>query len=153
MSAELIEAGPAHAEILAALHAATIAADDGGAWSGEWVARIVALPGAFAVLALWSEPIGFALCLPAGAATDLVAIGVLTKARRRGIGGRLLRHCLARAKAAASERLMLEVADDNSGALAFYRDAGFAELTRRPRYYRPLSGGTARDAVVLAKSL
>jgi len=153
MSAELTEAGPAHAEIVAALHAATIAADDGGAWSGEWVARILALPGAFAVLALAPGPIGFALCLPAGAATDLVAIGVMPEARRRGLGRRLLAHCLARAKRAGAERMMLEVAADNAPALAFYRDAGFAEAGRRPRYYRSPSAGSARDALVLAKSL
>lgn len=153
MSVSLIEAGPGDAEIVAVLHAATIATDDGGAWSADWVARILALPGAFAVLALAPEPAGFALCLPAGAATDLAAIGVMPEARRSGIGRRLLAHCLARAKRAGAERLMLEVEADNAPALAFYRDAGFAETGRRSRYYRSPSTGIARDALVLAKSL
>lgn len=153
----VIAAGPAHAEILAVLHAATIGAEDGGAasgaWSGAWVARILALPGASAALALASAPVGFALALPAGEAMDILAIGVLPEMRRRGIGRRLLDHCAERARAAGALRLMLEAAEDNAAALAFYRSAGFRAAARRPGYYRARAGRAARAALVLAKSL
>lgn len=153
----VIAAGPAHAEILAALHAATIGADAGnaagGAWSGGWLARILALPGAVAALALAPAPVGFIVTLPAGEAVDIVALGVLPERRRGGIGRRLLDHGAARARAAGARRLMLEVAEDNAAALAFYRGAGFAEAARRPRYYRARAGAAARDALVLIKSL
>jgi ribosomal protein S18 acetylase RimI-like enzyme len=149
----LVEAAPAHAEIIAALHAATIAAERGGGWGVEWVARILALPGAFAVLALAEEPAGFALCLPAGDAVDLVAVGVVVARRREGIARRLVEHCAARAKAAGAERLMLEVAADNAVALALYHAVGFAEVGRRPGYYGAGRARPAGDAIVLARSL
>jgi ribosomal protein S18 acetylase RimI-like enzyme len=153
MTVAVIEVGPAQAPVVAALHARTVAADMGGAWDADWVARVLALPGAFAAVAEEGEPLGFALCLPAGEATDLVAIGVVPQRRRRGVGRRLLEHCLARAAAAGAARLMLEVAADNASAAAFYRAAGFTEVGRRPRYYRAGPGGAPRDALILAKSL
>ncbi len=37
--------------------------------------------------------------------------------------------------------MLLEVREDNAGALAFYAARGFVEVDRRPRYYR--DGATA----------
>ena len=37
--------------------------------------------------------------------------------------------------------MLLEVREDNAGALAFYAAGGFAEIDRRRRYYR--DGATA----------
>jgi ribosomal-protein-alanine N-acetyltransferase len=156
----LIAAGPQHAAVVAALHAATMAAEDvsGEGWSADWVARILALPGAVAALALApgpdGGPVGFALCLPAGEAFDLLAIGVLPGRRRAGIARGLLARCEERSRAAGAARLMLEVAEDNAGARAFYADAGFGEVGRRRRYYRARGAGAApRDALVLRKDL
>jgi len=151
---EILPAGPAHAEIMAALHAATIASEDAaGAWSADWVARLLALPGAAAVLALAPDPVGFAVCLPAGEAFDLLAIGVMPEQRRAGIARALLARCEASARAARAERLMLEVAEDNAAARAFYARCGFAELARRRGYYGGRPGAAARDALVLGKNL
>jgi ribosomal-protein-alanine N-acetyltransferase len=47
-----------------------------------------------------------------------------------------------------ADRMLLEVRDDNRGALAFYARQGFIELDRRPRYY---ADGTT--AIVLARTL
>ncbi|MFU1477623.1 hypothetical protein ACM25N_07930 [Roseovarius sp. C7] len=44
-----------------------------------------------------------------------------------------------------------EVAEDNAGAIALYRAAGFGECGRRKGYYRRAGG--AVDALVLAKDL
>ena len=162
---EVIAAGPAHAAVVAALHAATMAAEDpsASAWSAEWVARILALPGAAAALALelgaeggtpQGGPVGFAVCLPAGEAFDLLAIGVLPARRRAGIARRLLTRCEETARAAGARRLMLEVAEDNAAARAFYTGTGFAEAGRRRGYYGArVPGGAARDALVLSKCL
>lgn len=156
----VIAAGPAHAAVVAALHAATMAAEDpaASAWSAEWVARILALPGAAAALALEpgaeGGPVGFALCLPAGEAFDLLAIGVLPARRRAGIARRLLARCEEAARAAGAQRVMLEVAEDNAPACAFYAGAGFTQAGRRRGYYRArVPGGAARDALVLSKTL
>ncbi len=40
-----------------------------------------------------------------------------------------------------ADRLLLEVREDNAGAIAFYAARGFVEIDRRPRYFR--DGGTA----------
>jgi [ribosomal protein S18]-alanine N-acetyltransferase len=153
----VIDAGPAHAAIVAALHSETVGAGDppaeGGGWSAEWVMRILALPGAAAALALAPDPVGFALCLRAGDVLDIAAIGVLDAWRRGGIGRALLAHCEAQARAAGAARLMLEVAEDNAAARAFYGGAGFAEAGRRRGYYRARPGGGPRDALVFSKTL
>jgi [ribosomal protein S18]-alanine N-acetyltransferase len=156
---EIIVAGPAHAEIVAALHRATMGTDDPNVegWSAAWVAKLLALPGAFACLALAPgdppEPAGFALCLPAGEAFDLAAIGVTAGRRRAGIARLLLAHCEKCARAAGARRLMLEVAEDNGAARAFYAGSGFREVFRRRGYYRAQPGEAARDAIVLSKEL
>src|SRR5690349_18193562 len=98
---DIVAAGPEHATIVAALHAATIGSpsDAAGAegWSAAWVARLLALPGTLALLAVApgdpSESVGFALCLAAGEALDLAAIGVLPGRRRAGTGRLLLAAC------------------------------------------------------------
>ena len=48
---------------------------------------------------------------------------------------------MRKACADGAERVVLEVREDNAGALAFYSARGFTELARRLRYYR--DGATA----------
>jgi ribosomal-protein-alanine N-acetyltransferase len=48
----------------------------------------------------------------------------------------------------AADRLLLEVREDNAGAIAFYESQGFVEIARRRLYYR--DGATA---VVLSLGL
>ena len=45
------------------------------------------------------------------------------------------------ARESGADRLLLEVREDNAGALAFYAARGFVEVDRRRRYYR--DGATA----------
>ena len=160
MTVEIVAAGPAHAAVVAALHAATIGGDSAkGAegWSAEWVAKLLALPGAIGVLAIAPDdppsPVGFALCLPAGEAFDLAAIGVLPARRRGGIARRLLARCEDIARAAGARRILLEVADDNAAARALYARAGYEAAGRRRGYYRAQGAAAARDALVLSKEL
>jgi [ribosomal protein S18]-alanine N-acetyltransferase len=155
----IIDATPAHAAVIATLYAKTVGAenapDDGEGWSAEWVARILALPGAVAALALAQdqEPIGFALSLPAGEALDIAAIGVVGARRRTGVASALLRRMEEQARAHDAQRLMLEVAEDNAAARAFYATSGFVECGRRRSYYRARPGGVPRDALVFSKAL
>ena len=89
---------------------------------------------------------GYAVASYVGDVVELQRIGVAPAARRRGVASELLDAVLERAGVA--ERVLLEVREDNTGARAFYAAQGFAELDRRPRYYR--DGATA---VVLALDL
>lgn len=67
---------------------------------------------------------------------ELQRIAVAVDRRRRGIAGALLGGVVALAVGEGVERMLLEVREENAGALAFYERAGFTEIDRRPRYYR-----------------
>ena len=67
---------------------------------------------------------------------ELQRISVTGEHRRRGLATALLEATIDLAARADAERLLLEVRDNNVGALAFYRRAGFTEIDRRERYYR-----------------
>lgn len=153
----LAPAGIIEAELVAALHATTIgaepAAPDVSPWRGAFVASLLALPGAFAIVARAPDPVGFVLCLPAGDAVDIAAIGVIAAERRMGIGRRLIAAAAARARSLGAERLMLEVAADNAPALALYRTEGFTDAGRRPGYYAATPTSARRDALVLSRIL
>ncbi len=67
--------------------------------------------------------------------------------RRRGIGSRLLRYLLSRARDSGADRVFLEVRPSNKPALKLYRQAGFQAVGLRKGYYR--AAGGSEDAVVL----
>ena len=56
--------------------------------------------------------------------------------RRKGIGGRLLRHLLREARKLGAETVTLEVRASNREAQALYRKHGFEVRAIKPRYYR-----------------
>jgi ribosomal-protein-alanine N-acetyltransferase len=143
-------AGVTDAAVIAALHERCL----GESWQADSVARLLALPGAFALVAAApppAGPVGFILCVPSPPDIDIAALGVLPDRRRTGLGGRLLDAAVALARAGGAASLMLEVADDNAAALALYRGRGFAPAGRRPGYYRGPEG--RRDALVLRLAL
>lgn len=79
---------------------------------------------------------------------ELQRISVDVEHRRGGVATALLDAVLGMARDAGADRLLLEVREDNAGALSFYAARGFVEVDRRPRYYR--DGATA---VVLRRDL
>lgn len=87
---------------------------------------------------------GYAVASYAGDIAELQRIGVAEHARRTGLATALLAAVVAEAPATGANRMLLEVRENNTGALAFYAARGFIEIDRRPRYYKD---GT--DAVVL----
>ena len=62
--------------------------------------------------------------------------------------GEMLRRLLVEAAGRGCREVLLEVAADNQAALALYTDFGFAEISRRLRYY-----AEDVDAVVMALHL
>ncbi len=100
---------------------------------------------------MWREAdrvVGYVVVSVAGDVAELQRIAVDPTRRRGGVASRLLADVTRLALADGAERLLLEVREDNAGALAFYAARGFTELARRPRYYR--DGATA---VVLERPL
>jgi [ribosomal protein S18]-alanine N-acetyltransferase len=75
---------------------------------------------------------------------------VAERARGRGIGRDLLDSGLEEAVRRGAATAFLEVAVDNSTAIALYRRAGFVEIGRRRGYYRRAGG--AIDAILMRRA-
>jgi ribosomal-protein-alanine N-acetyltransferase len=80
--------------------------------------------------------------------SELQRIAVDTEHRRHGVATNLLDEAVRLVLKAGADRLLLEVREDNAGAIAFYAARGFAEIDRRVRYFR--DGSTA---VVMRRNL
>jgi [ribosomal protein S18]-alanine N-acetyltransferase len=121
------------------------------AWSRGLVEQGIAdaLPTvSYLVAELGGTVVGHAVASAAGDDAELQRIAVAPAHRRAGLASALLAEVEQRAAAEGADRLLLEVREDNAPALAFYRARGFAEVGRRPAYYRD---GAA--AVVLGKEV
>jgi ribosomal-protein-alanine N-acetyltransferase len=67
---------------------------------------------------------------------ELQRIAVDPAHRRTGVASDLLSAVVDLARAGGADRLLLEVREDNAGAIAFYAARDFVEVDRRRRYYR-----------------
>ena len=79
---------------------------------------------------------------------ELQRIAVDPAHRRTGLASELLDAVVVLAHDGGADRLLLEVREDNHGAIAFYAARDFVEVDRRRRYYRD---GTT--AVVMRRAL
>lgn len=137
----------AHCGVLAALHRQCFA----DAWDSAAFARLLEHPGAAAYLAETdTAPGGLALVRTAGGEAEILTIGVVPAQRRNGMARALLGALIADARRRGADALFLEVAESNLAAQALYRSAGFAEVGRRPNYYRSLHGSEAARVLALA---
>lgn len=143
--------------LLARLHAASFgSAPDAEVWGEQALARILAMPGAFALLGLEAvsgrselSPCGFAICRAAADELEILSIGVLPRARRCGLGTFLLRAVQEKAGHLGITRQFLEVAETNCAAQRLYCSAGFREVGRRRGYYH--IAGRRVAALVMSK--
>ncbi len=148
MTLTMEPAGLAAAEVFAAVHARAV--DD--PWAREAFAETLGMAGVTGLLALSDagDPTGFIVLRQVLDEAEVILIAVDHGARRQGIARHLLRHALGLLNGAT--RVFLEVAEDNSAAIALYRGVGFSDVGRRRGYYaRP--DGAATDAIVLGISL
>ena len=81
------------------------------------------------------ELLGSGGLLTIGPTSQIMTVGVLPHARRRGIGRVLVRALVAHARSLDAEEVLLEVRVDNEAARALYQSEGFAVLGRRRGYY------------------
>ncbi len=95
--------------------------------------------------ASWS---GHAIASVVADIAELQRIAVDPAHRRTGLASELLDAVVAAAREGGADRLLLEVREDNAGAIAFYAARDFVEVDRRRRYYR--DGATA---VVMRRGL
>ncbi|MCB9959248.1 MAG: GNAT family N-acetyltransferase [Rhodospirillaceae bacterium] len=149
-------AKPAHAAVLEALQAAYLDGPwDEPAWSDAAWGSLLADPTVHVGLAVPAgadpAPLGaFAWRLLVDEA-EVLTLGVVPAARRRGLGVRLLDWGLAAAAAAGATRLHLEVADPNTAARALYAARSFTLAGRRRGYYQ--RSERPADALVMVRPL
>ena len=87
------------------------------------------------------DVVGHAVVSVVADISELQRIAVDPFHRRHGLATGLLDEVVVLARDEGADRLLLEVREDNHGAIGFYAARGFVEIDRRPRYYR--DGGTA----------
>ena len=133
-------AAPADVAAVADLEVENLGAD---AWSEGLVAEGVAgrIPTVhYLVAEVDGVVVGHAVASIVDVA-ELQRIAVTAAHRRTGVASELLAAVVALAAEGGAESLLLEVREDNTGALAFYAERGFTEIARRRRYYN--DGATA----------
>ncbi len=145
-------AGAAACGLLAELHGRCFAE----AWGRDAFTRLLAMPGAFGLVATASAkaptPVGLLLARIAADEAELLTVCVDADRRGRGVGSALLQAALDHAAAAGARRVYLEVEESNGPALALYRRAGFEVAGRRAGYYADRAGAR-RDALVLCRTI
>ncbi|MBC04817.1 ribosomal protein S18-alanine N-acetyltransferase [Thalassospira sp.] len=151
----LVPLTAAFASVASALHAKGF--DD--AWDEDAIIRLLDVPGAFGILAYRpgdaaknaeDQPLGFVLMQTVLDEAEINTITVDPDARRMGVGRALLDAVTDRLQECGVNRILLEVAVDNDGAIALYRQNGFSEVGRRKGYYAR-AGGRKVDALVLER--
>lgn len=128
-------------------------------WGAAEIARQLAAPASQAVLCErgrrgireW-RAVGFALFQIVPPEGEILALGVVPKHRRAGVGRALLAEVANRSRAAGCDRIFLDVGAGNTAARALYEEAGFVLIERRLGYYGSGGGGTD-DALVLARQI
>ncbi len=132
----MITATPAHAEAMAAIHAAAFPDEP---WNAPAFVSLLSQPGVFGLI---DERGGFLLLRVASDEAEILTIGVTAKRQR--IGTELMRAAISRAKNLGAAAIYLEVAAGNAAALGLYSSLGFAPAGRRAKYY-----ANGDDAVIL----
>jgi [ribosomal protein S18]-alanine N-acetyltransferase len=95
------------------------------------------------------ELLGWAGVLVIADSAEVLTVGVIPTARRRGIARQLLDGLLTEARRRAAVQAFLEVRVDNDAAQALYAGEGFTRVGVRRGYY---DGGRV-DAVVMRREL
>lgn len=95
------------------------------------------------------ELLGWAGVMIISDSAEILTVGVLPSARRRGIARQLLDGLLAEARRRGAVEAFLEVRVDNEAAQLLYSREGFVQVGLRPGYY---DGGRV-DAVVMRREL
>lgn len=123
-------------EVVASLEQRNLGVD---AWSADLVAQGVTgtLPTIrYLVAEADGQIVGHAVASIVADIAELQRIAVDPAHRRTGLATALLDAVVDEARTEDADRLLIEVREDNDGALAFYATRGFVEIDRRQRYYR-----------------
>lgn len=133
-------ATPADLDAVVALE---IECEGAEAWSPALLAEGLAgqVPTVTYLVAVDDAVIGYAVLSCVDDIAEIQRIGVTDAHRRDGVGTALIDEAFRVARREGTQRMLLEVREDNRPALAMYAAHGFIEIDRRPKYYR--DGATA----------
>lgn len=146
MSIAIQSAGLAHAAVLAELHGRSFPPSE--QWQTPAMQDLLALPGVQTGLILHEQqPAGFIMLRTVADEAEILTVCVVPPCRRAGLGQALLAWAIQYAKDHAATKLFLEVSSANVAAQTLYKQAGFAQVGHRKRYYPDGS-----DALVLSRS-
>jgi [ribosomal protein S18]-alanine N-acetyltransferase len=121
----------------------------GEAWTAAQCLSTLAMPGGQLLIArIDGVVVGFALSRGVIDEEELLLIGVLTSARRQGVGQRLLSKLNQICAQSGRETLFLEVRQGNK-AQSFYSCLGFNPIGRRSGYYKS-TDGSKHDSITMA---
>jgi ribosomal-protein-alanine N-acetyltransferase len=95
-----------------------------------------------------NQIVGYAGVIAPGpdAVADILTVTVIDGFRRQGIAKRLIADIEGYCQSKESNAIMLEVATDNTGAIALYENLGYSQISKRSNYY-----GSKKDAFVIQK--
>ncbi|WP_206935274.1 GNAT family N-acetyltransferase [Roseococcus thiosulfatophilus] len=136
-------AAPEDAALLADIHASAFPAHE--AWDAKTMATLLGMPGA---LGLVAGEAGMVLLRLAADEAEVLTFAVRPEARRTGLGRALLETGMMLLAAQGATSLLLEVAEENTAAIALYTAAGFTRAATRRDYY-----GAGRHALLLRADL
>jgi [ribosomal protein S18]-alanine N-acetyltransferase len=124
----------------------------GEAWTAAQCLSTLAMPGGQLLIAKSDGVVvGFALSRGVIDEEELLLIGVLNTARRRGIGQQLIAKLSQFCVQLERSVIFLEVRDGNK-AYYFYSSMGFNPIGRRSDYYKSVYG-SKHDSITMAYTL
>ncbi|MDO9562788.1 MAG: GNAT family N-acetyltransferase, partial [Bradyrhizobium sp.] len=120
-------------------------------WSAQDISALIGGAGAYAVMAQDMAPLGMIMSRILFDEAEILTLAVAPQARRRGVGLALVHAAAGLARQGGASSLILEVGEDNPGAIALYAQAGFAQVGLRRNYYD--RGGRRIDALLMRLDL
>ena len=126
--------------------------DFGEAWTAAQCLSTLAMPGGQLLIAKsGGAVVGFALSRGVIDEEELLLIGTLQSARRKGVGRQLIAGLSQTCAELGRSTLFLEVREGNN-AYIFYTSMGFLPIGRRHGYYKSMRGNK-HDSITMALAL
>ena len=148
---DLIELGMGQAADLSSLHAKAFPREE--AWSQRDIVDLLQLDTTTCFgLRVHDALVSFVIAQVAVDQAEILTIVTSPKHQQQGYARQVLDRSEPYFQAKGAENWLLDVAEDNQGARAFYEKLGFAEDGRRPQYYKRLEGGRV-DAILMSRPM
>lgn len=121
-------------------------------WKEQEISDMLMTSGTKAWLARTDVPVGMLMTRAQFEQAEILTIGVVPSAQKRGIARKMMAEAEAQLAIAGVKKIFLEVAENNKSAYALYLKIGYNEVSRRKGYYKQQDGSVI-DALVMSKEL